>query len=186
MWKDILKKFGNCWKSTSDTVNNDMMTLRETIDHVLSRGAQAHVHACIYNVYYRDKTRTFPEVMQAYGNVLKELQDLPMNSDTNFHIVLEDQVVSEEEFVDVHLYNTTDNESFAVDFIDWGDLIDLLVEDKIGLSHADQLAHVLYELTFWGFTGDQVKRERRLLEIASEDASQVHDVLDIDDLLDQD
>ncbi len=186
MWKDILKKFGNCWKSTSDTVNNDMMTLRETIDHVLSRGAQAHVHACIYNVYYRTKDKTFPEVMDAYGNVLKELQDLPSNNDTEFHIVLQDQVINEEQFVDVHLCNTTDNESFAVDFIDWGDLIDLLVEDRVGMSQADQVAHILYELTFWGFTGDQVKRERRLMEIASEDANQVIDILDIDDLLDQD
>ena len=162
------------------------MTLRETIDHVLVRGGQAHIHACIYNVYYRSKNRTFPEIMEAYGNVLKELQSLSTTKDTDWHIVLRDQTIDDEAVVDVHLYNTADDETYALDFIDWVDLIDLLVEDKIGLSQADQLAHILYELTFWGFDADQIKKERKLLEQASEEADHVTEVLDIDDLLDID
>ena len=186
MWKAILKKFGNYWTNTNEPVNNNMMTLRETIDHVMSRGAQAHVHACIYNVYYRLKDKTFPEVMSSYGNVIKELQSLPEKKDSNFHIVVESVVDNQEETVDVHIKNVVDGDTFAMDFIDWGDLVDLLIEDKTGLSQADQIAHILYELTFWGFTEGQVKHEKKLLERASKEAEQAIDILDIDDLLDQD
>lgn len=186
MLKALLKKFGICWKNTNDTVNNNMMTLRETIDHVVSRGAQAHIHACIYNVYYRLKDNTFPEIMESYGNVMKELESLPSKPDSNFHIVLQEAVTNDEEYVDVCIYNTVEDEHYAVDFIDWSDLIDLLIEDRIGLAQADQLAHVLYELTFWGFTEDQIKKEKNLLDLAAKETEQVTDILDIDDLLNSD
>ena len=159
------------------------MTLRETIDHVLSRGAQAHIHTCLYNIYYRTRTGTFPQVMHVYGNVLKELQSLPTNDNIDLHLVIDSVVDTDtcEEYVDVHLHDTIEDELCAVDFVDWGDLIDILIVDNIGLSPSDQLAHILWEITFWGFDRETVAREKKTLDDATQERV---DIQDIDDLLD--
>lgn len=57
-----------------------------------------------------------------------------------------------------------DGTTFAVDYVDWTWLIDLHVRDDIGLQAHDILAHILWEITFHGFTNNKVKNSRETLE----------------------
>lgn len=162
------------------------MTLRESLNHVMDRGAQAHVHSCIYNVYYRHRSGTFPEVMNAYGDVIRELLELPKKTNTDDHIILKSVVNDDnnEECVDVYLLNTTDNETYSLDFIEWSDLVDLVIEDQIGLSTSDIVAHILWEITFWGMNKDDIELEKKRTLEATEDIGAPSETLNIDDLLD--
>jgi len=54
-----------------------------------------------------------------------------------------------------------EGELFALDFIDWTDLIDMNVEKPNNMSEEECLAHILWEITFWGFSNKQVEKERK-------------------------
>lgn len=185
MWKNIWRGFGNYWRSTSSRVNNNMMTLRESIHHVLDRGAQAHIHATLYNVYYRERRGTFPEVMSVYSDVMAEILELD-GVKTDDHIVLNniidkcDKTHQDIEVVDVCCWDSVEDETYAMDMMDWNDIVDMLIEDRIGLSVSDQVAHVLWEITFWGFTRDKIAEEREKTKRAAEEA--VEELKSLDDL----
>ena len=185
MWKSIWKGYGNCWRSTSSRVNNSMMTLRESIHHVLNRGAQAHIHATLYNVYYREREGTFPEVMATYSDVMAEILELD-GVKTDDHIVLNtvidkcDKTHQDIEVVDVCYWDSVEDETYAMDMIDWNDIVDMLIEDRIGLPIPDQVAHVLWEITFWGFTRDKIAEEEEKMKKAAEEAGT--EVKSLDDL----
>jgi len=76
--------------------------------------------------------------------------------------VLREVADDEHTYVDVHLEH--DGTTFAVDYIDWTRLIDLQIRDDIGLQAHDILAHILWEITFHGFTNSKVKQSRETLE----------------------
>lgn len=145
------------------------MTLRETLEHVVSRGNRPQIFACIYNVYYKHKDRTFSQVLKSYNCVVEELQSLPKNTTSDLHLVIDTVIDGDQECMDVHLYDTVEDCKYSMDFVDWSELIDLIVEDKTGLSNPDQIAHILYELTFWGFTPDQIEQEKKILKEASKE-----------------
>ena len=48
---------------------------------------------------------------------------------------------------------------YSMDFVNWEELIDLQIEDLVGLSIADQIAHILYELTFWGWDNIEIQTQ---------------------------
>lgn len=164
------------------------MTLRESINHVMNRGAQAHVGSCIYNAYYRHRSGTFPEVMASYSDVIRELLELPHRTDLDHHIIVKSAVndTTNEECVDVHLLDTAENQTYSLDFIDWGEIIDLVIEDRMGLNIADTVAHILWEITFWGMNTNDIEAEKNKTLEAVEGDHQVTEISDIDDLLDQD
>lgn len=185
MWKNIWRGFGNYWRSTSSRVNNSMMTLRESIHHVLDRGAQAHIHATLYNVYYRERRGTFPEVMSVYSDVMAEILELD-GVKTDDHIVLNniidkcDKTHQDIEVVDTCYWDSAEDELYAMDMIDWNDIVDMLIEDRIGLPIPDQVAHVLWEITFWGFTRDKIAEEKEKMKKAAEEAGS--EIKSLDDL----
>ena len=161
------------------------MTLRESIHHVLNRGAQAHIHATLYNVYYREREGTFPEVMATYSDVMAEILELD-GVKTDDHIVLNtvidkcDKTHQDIEVVDVCYWDSVEDETYAMDMIDWNDIVDMLIEDRIGLPIPDQVAHVLWEITFWGFTRDKIAEEEEKMKKAAEEAGT--EVKSLDDL----
>jgi hypothetical protein len=165
-----------------------MMTLRESINHVMDRGAQAHIGSCIYNAYYRHRAGTFPEVMSSYGGVMRELRELPKRTDLDHHIILKSAVsdTTNEECVDVHLLDTAENQSYSLDFVDWGEIIDLVIEDRMGLNIADTVAHILWEITFWGMNTDDIESEKNKTLATLETSEPTEEISNIDDLLDID
>ena len=160
-----------------------MMTLREMINHVMNRGASLHVYACICDTYY--KGVDIMGVSHTFTSVIRELlESVPSGSGdiTTDHQLLVRNVVSDDvEQVEVVLKDTAENVMYAVDFVEWGDLLDLLVQDDAKLPLETQLAHVLYEITFWGWTAEQIKAEKLKLEQAKESTMPLSG---IDDLFD--
>ena len=64
-----------------------------------------------------------------------------------------------EEGIEVCLFDESEDELFALDFIDWNDIIDMKVLRAVNVSDKKCLAHILWEITFWGFSNEKVKEE---------------------------
>jgi hypothetical protein len=58
---------------------------------------------------------------------------------------------------------------FALDFIDWTDLIDMNVKKPNNMHGKECLAHILWEITFWGFSNNEVAKERKKLKNEMQD-----------------
>ena len=153
------------------------MTLRELTNHVMDRGASLHVFTTISDVYY--KGEHIQSVCDTYTTVVRALIHLPEGPVSSYitkdhHIRLKEFIdESDEGYVGVCLYDTATDKTFACDFCSWVDLVDLIVEDRIGLALEDQLAHILWEITFWGYSEETIATERRLLEDRSEEAGRL-------------
>ena len=139
-----------------------MMTLRQLINHVMNRGAVSHVTSCVYNTYY-DAQVDYTVVMHRYTCVIRELLELNADDTYSDHvIVLTETSDDTQSHIDVHL--GAQDKTYAIDYVDWAQLIDLQVRDDTGLQAHDVLAHILWEITFHGFTNDKVKKSRETLE----------------------
>ena len=156
------------------------MTLRELLSHVMDRGHSLQVHGIISDIYY--KGDNMKNVCNTYTTVIRGLLNLDTGPVSKYitkdHVIqLKSYADEGEEYVGVGLYDTTDDQAYACDFCSWRDLIDLCVEDKIGLSLENQLAHILWEITFWGYTEEEVERQGQLMEVASHES--VHEVISL-------
>ena len=138
------------------------MTLRQMINHVLERGLITHVTSCVYDTYY-DTDAEYIDIMHQYTSVLRELLDLETDSTYEHHMIELTQVTGEDEsHIDVHLRQ--DDNTYAVDYVDWSRLIDLQIRDEVGMQAHVILAHILWEITFHGFTNNIVSENRKALE----------------------
>ena len=61
------------------------------------------------------------------------------------------------------------DELFSLDFVDWTDLIDMNIEKPNNMSEKECLSHILWEITFWGFSNKQVAKERKKLKKSIEE-----------------
>ena len=161
------------------------MSLRDALDHVMNRGSLVYTFSCIYNVYYHDNDKyTLPDVFTAYTDVVRLILELPYMKTNENYISLSSQVNDEEEHVHVGLHDTVEGELYALDYVPWSDLTACLIEDKIGLDIHDQLAHILWEITFHGFTPEAIEKQANKLKDIIEDEDNTHyEILDLDDLL---
>lgn len=62
-----------------------------------------------------------------------------------------------EDYVDVCLYDEEQDELFSIDFVPWENLIQKDIIPKINLTNEQIMAHILWEITFWGFSAEKVK-----------------------------
>ena len=154
------------------------MTFRELINHVMDRGASLHVYTVISDTHY--KGEHLQEVCDKFTGVIRELLSLPEgpitdNITKDFYIrVKSTTFLDGTEGPDVVLYDSAEDVEYACDFTEWGDMIDLPVEDVVGLSVDSMLAHVLYEITFWGWNVDQISVERdKLVKSVDEESEEI-------------
>ena len=139
------------------------MTLRELINHVLDHGNLSKTVNYIRQVDSSINEKPVDDVFHAYTNATRELLELPGDDKYKDHtIVVESVTENNEEYSKVTL-NDGDT-TYAVDFMDWNELIDLNIKDKISRELSEMLAHVLYEITWWGFTRESVNQQREELE----------------------
>ena len=100
-------------------------------------------------------------MVEKYSGVIRELLDVTPDDELHDHVIVIKQAYDQNnnEYIDVHLENTQDGTTTAIDFIDWAKIIDLPIHDDISREVTQMLAHVLYELTWWGFTRESVRQQ---------------------------
>lgn len=112
-----------------------------------------------------------PYMVEKYSGVIRELLEVDPDDELRDHVIVIKQAYDQDnnEYIDVHLEHIQDGTSTAIDFIDWAKIVDLPIRDDISREVTQMLAHVLYELTWWGFTRESVKQQgEELLEIAND------------------
>tara|TARA_B100002019_G_scaffold106695_1_gene91687 strand:+ start:29510 stop:29959 length:450 start_codon:yes stop_codon:yes gene_type:complete len=76
----------------------------------------------------------------------------------------------QEAYIDVCLRNEDGDEYFSLDFLPWKSLLQLNIDSNIKLNKEEMMAHILWELTFWGFSSASVDAQgKKLIDIAEED-----------------
>lgn len=144
------------------------MTLRELINHILDRGTFTKTVNYIRNVDDIIQKKPIDDVFKAYTNATRELLELPGDDKYKDHVIVVDSVVQDGVEFSKVLLSDGDTE-YSMDFMDWNELIDLKIKDKTSREVSEMLAHVLYEITWWGFTRESVKQQRDELENVDHD-----------------
>lgn len=97
-----------------------------------------------------------------YYKFFEYLKSLPENKTSSDKIYVTH--TSGEDFViDVCFLDKHKDELFALDFVDWDDIIDLEVYRTFQISDEECLAHILHEITFWGFNKETFEKQKKIL-----------------------
>jgi|10_taG_2_1085330.scaffolds.fasta_scaffold21120_8 hypothetical protein len=136
------------------------MTLRELIKSCPYK----EVFNCLYNNYYKKKTED--EVYESanyYRKALQNLLDLRRNGDPQYTIRVD--LDSQTELNDIYMINLKTNSPLALDLSPWEDLIECeVVASPPQTDPSLVLAHLLWELTFYGFNNKEIHMVRQELE----------------------
>ena len=112
----------------------------------------------IYDTYYNDKSKhEYANVKAAYEAVCDELIEL--NGTPSSHVLT---VVYREELVkeglEHHVLLCEESQVYGVDFVHWESIVDADVEyDGEIYKDYQALAHMLWEMTFYGFTAEKIR-----------------------------
>ena len=67
--------------------------------------------------------------------------------------------------------------------MDWGEIIECNVIAPKKLNQTQIVGHILWEITFWGFSRNKIKQERGELIKASEEIDEKIEITSIEDFL---
>ena len=155
------------------------MTLRGLLNEVLNKGELLVTFNIIYLEYYENveylSDKTIDDIIGSYTSVCRELLELGISDDmytNNLKINVKesiDDMVSEEPYIDVGLYDKKADKVYAIDFTPWDQLIDTEVYSLVDLDDSSLLAHILWEITFYGYSNEKVVAEKNRLDKLLED-----------------
>lgn len=159
------------------------MTLRDLIHAVMNTGNWSKVTSIIYDTYYTENDNR-QAVDRSYLSAFSDLINLdPGKQDTQ--IVIEqcttvipgrDDDSTIEKYVNVRLQDPVEGPC-STSYVEWTELIDMTIVDEIDLNMNEQLAHILWEITFHGFSNESIK------QAAAELARQIDEVENCPDKL---
>ena len=135
------------------------MTLRD----LLRKCSYKNVFNIIHKEYYKGKfpEEKIKEADQGYLHVYYELQSLKKKPSEEYQIyICREEDAGGEKFIDVALYCAEDEQVYAIDLTPWEDLIDAEIKNDTEFQQDKVLAHILWEITFYGFRAERVKLER--------------------------
>jgi hypothetical protein len=146
------------------------MKLREYLNVVFNTGAVFKVMSTLEQVYYQAEKQSITEISSKYTKVAQELLDLPGLPGCNDHYIELTRVCDpDEEYIDVHLKSQTSKETYSISYVDWADIIDSSVVTEQKLDLTDIVAHILWEITFHGWTRKEILlAEDKLRDIIDE------------------
>jgi len=136
------------------------MTLRD----LLNKCSYKKTFNAIYKVYLKGK-RSQDDIIKidsAYCSFFENLKKLPKSKPSVDKIYVTGASDSEQ-IIDVCFFDKNKDELFLLDFIDWGDIIDLEIYKTFQSSDEECLAHILHEITSWGFDKETFKKQKKLL-----------------------
>lgn len=147
------------------------MTLRELLNVVFNTGSLFQVMSKIEQVYHDNTSDQIQSIMKCYTLAAQEMLDLTSTPGCEDQSIRLKNVTDDtSEYVDVHLYSEQTDETFAISYTDWSELIDLPITMVQQFDMVDQLAHILWELTFHGFSRDAVAKARAELYATIDEA----------------
>ena len=138
------------------------MTLRSLI----KKCSYKNVFNIIYKEYYLNKSHSKNKITEAdlaYFKVFESLKVLPKKTTPKLEFHLQNAKIDEEKYISVTLHDGGSNEVFACDFQPWSNLIDCEIHSHVELSGDQILAHILWELTFWGFSEESIQEQSKQL-----------------------
>lgn len=138
------------------------MTLRELLNEsdiacILKQIAEIFIK----NQFVKPKASA-GRIAEVYKKTIEELAEIKGNSKTGEIVVLKIFDDVSDEFVMETLYRAVgDNSRYCIDLMPWKDLIDLEVCAKSIEKYGKEevAAQILYEMTFFGFTEKERKKE---------------------------
>tara|TARA_R100000008_G_C3579507_1_gene167482 strand:- start:667 stop:1083 length:417 start_codon:yes stop_codon:yes gene_type:complete len=133
------------------------MTFRD----LLKKYSYKTVFNIIHQLYYKDKSSDVIYMDDAcYRKVFKKLLLLEPAPPFPYHIHLKE----EDEGIMVNLYCPEEEEVYGIDFTPWESLIDAPIFNMTTLKGAEILAHILWEITFYGYTPAAIQEVRDHLD----------------------
>jgi hypothetical protein len=127
------------------------MTLRKLIN----KSSYKSVFNILYQEYYKEKEdEEVSHIDLSYLGVWKELikKDLNLNKDYKIYITEKEDGFDGGKYIDVCLYSVVEEELYAMDTTLWSEMIDMEVYKAVKMDDTKALAHILWEMTFYGFT----------------------------------
>ena len=76
-------------------------------------------------------------------------------------IVLNEIKDEDEEVIDVCFYDEIEDEHYALDFVDWGEIIECEVVAPKKFNQTTIVAHILWEITFWGYSREKITEQKK-------------------------
>lgn len=144
------------------------MTLRD----LLKKCRYKDVFNIIHQEYYGGKKSDCIYGADAgYRKVFGELLMLPDKDSSEYQIYIQLRSLGfdeseADETIDVCLYCNEDELTYAMDLTPWEELIDAEIKLNLPLNDASILAHILWEITFHGFSPEAINKAKdELIEI---------------------
>ena len=126
------------------------MTLRELLAKTSYKRAFNSIYKQYLKDYSKSKVELFSVNLQKTHDFLSKLQKKECKN------IIKVQVLSDA----VCLHICDQDECHFLDFIEWEDLIDCEIHAPKSISNSRILAEVIWDITFWGFTPEQIKENK--------------------------
>lgn len=148
------------------------MTLKEHLSVVLQTGSVFRVMSTLETVYYKaEMGQNIRDISSKYTESAQELLNMEgTGALENHEIHLKRIIEKDEEYIDVQLIDKNTQTRYSISYVDWADLVDLPIVADQKMSLTDTAAHVLWELTFHGWTREQVLESKAELEQIADQA----------------
>ena len=141
------------------------MKLKDLIKFCSYKKVFNYIYKRHYSNYSHSKAQ---QIDLAFLQAWTELSQLESKKETQDQIYVinaqSDFAEDEQDYIDVCLYSKQDDQLYAIDFVDWQEIIDCEIKDGCNFADKNELAsYILFEITFWGFSTDDIKKESRKL-----------------------
>jgi hypothetical protein len=124
----------------------------ETFKQLICRTPWSHVENALCTLYGEHAENS----MTGYRDVYETLLALePTFNDEGWKIVLDLVVQGDDTYTDVSTVKGGSDEQYSSSLSLWEDWLGYFIEENN--QSADAIAHILYEMTFYGFTNDKVQ-----------------------------
>ena len=137
-----------------------------------STGTIFKVMSHMKTMYYGDHDCTVEDISEQYTQVAQEMLNLPsLPGCENYTIQLKQVTDDGETYIDTCMQSET-GEYYSMSYTDWAELMDLRVVTETQIELLEQLAHILWELTFHGFSREDINKSRAELIATMDEAKQ--------------
>ena len=122
----------------------------------------------VFNVLHQEYYKNHPQddiyrADYSYRKVFEELLLLPQSPAMEYKIYIRRVRDGSRFRIDTSFYCEEDEQVYALDLTPWGHLIDSEIKEGVALSPDVALAHILWELTFYGFSQGEITTQKKNL-----------------------